>query len=76
MSKTDWNNIKKRLEDLAAASGRGERCPECGGPADGSDMPGPNDTYELLFLERGEDPQNEWCPECGRQTVTVLEWED
>jgi hypothetical protein len=35
MSKTDWNNIKRRLEDLRSAGGAGDRCPECGSPADG-----------------------------------------
>jgi hypothetical protein len=37
MSKTDWNNIKRRLEDLRSTRGAGDRCPECdredsGGP--------------------------------------------
>jgi hypothetical protein len=57
----------KVLEDGSGGSGGFPPCPECGGPDDF----GPGDAYELVFDDTAED---EWCPECGRQTSVVIKF--
>jgi hypothetical protein len=65
--------LERRVDKLEAGGGAGgPRCPECGG----LDDHGPNDTYEIVFVAPEEAGQNEWCPECGRQTNIVIEWGD
>jgi hypothetical protein len=61
------------LEEAASGKGPGGECPECGGP----DHFGENDTFEVVFEDAtpGESPgENEYCPECGRQTTMVIKF--
>jgi hypothetical protein len=73
--------IEKRVADLETShgiggGGGGPRCPECGGLPDREEF-GPHDTYELVFVEEGEEmPEDEWCPECGAQTQFVIRYAD
>ena len=57
-----------RLDKLEREFGGGE-CPECGADDQG------DVTYNILWTEPGENPQEEYCSECGRQTVVVLTWD-
>jgi hypothetical protein len=44
-------------------------CPECGGPDDF----GPDNTYELIFIDPGgPEDKEEFCETCGRQTRFVI----
>jgi hypothetical protein len=55
--------IQKRLKRLEGG-GPFDPCDYCG---DGGD--GDHRTYEIVFLEDGEDPGPDLCPECGRRLV-------
>jgi hypothetical protein len=71
------SKIERRLYALESSAREGMgggSCPECGGPPDGK--PGPNDTYELLFVDPEEDSENEWCQTCGRPIHITLTWGD
>ncbi len=60
----------------AATGGNGGGCPECGGGGGGDDF-GPNDTYEVTWVDpSGAEDKEEWCETCGRQLVIVLTWGD
>ena len=62
-----------RLEEATGGTG-GDECPECGG---GGDDFGPDDTYELVWVDPdGPDGREEFCKACGRQLVYVITWED
>ena len=66
--------MTKRVGLLEASYGGSEACPECGDPPDGKR--GPNDTYELIFVDPEEDSENEWCQTCGRPIRITLTWGD
>jgi len=55
------NRLRARLDRL----GGHKRCLVCEPP----------ESYELIFDE-SEDPQPEWCPECGKETTTVIYFPD
>jgi hypothetical protein len=57
----------RALEAGGGGSGGFPPCPECGGPDDS----GPDNTYGLIFDDTVEE---EWCPECGRQTSVVIKF--
>jgi endogenous inhibitor of DNA gyrase (YacG/DUF329 family) len=59
--------IERRVARLEESIGGSGKCPECGGPDDF----GPDNTYELVFDDTVEE---EWCPECGRQTSVVIKF--
>ena len=66
----------RRVEALEAATGSGgfPPCPECGWS--GGDDFGPDDTYEIRWIDPGEaDPVETWCETCGRQTTIVITWD-
>ena len=64
----------RRVEALEAATDGGRKCPECGG--NGDDF-GPNDSYELTWVDPGgPEDREEWCESCGRQLVIVITWGD
>ena len=53
---------------------RKSACPECGG---GGDDFGPNDSYELTWVDPGgAEDKDEWCELCGRQLVIRITWGD
>ena len=52
---------------------RKSACPECGGG--GGDDFQPGDSYELVFVDP-DDPEDEPCPECGREPVVISLPED
>lgn len=63
-----------RLEE--ATGGNGGECPECGWGGGGDDF-GPNDTYEVTWVDPGgAEDKDEFCASCGRQLVIVLTWGD
>ena len=67
--------IGRRVARLEEAAGDGGECPRCGWS--GSDDFGPNDTYELTWIDPGgAEDREEFCEECGRQLVYVLTWGD
>jgi predicted RNA-binding Zn-ribbon protein involved in translation (DUF1610 family) len=65
----------KRVERLETATGGGGECPECGWG--GGDDFGPNDTYELTWVDPGgAEDKDEFCESCGRQLVIRITWGD
>jgi hypothetical protein len=64
-------SVATRVERLLEATGGGGdgACLEYGGPHNF----GPDDTYELVFIEPdGPEDREEWCETCGRQTEFVV----
>lgn len=61
--------IERRVTRLEATTDGGDRCLECGG--------GDGDTYEIVFVDPGEGPPDEWCQTCGRAlSITIhMDWE-
>ena len=65
--------IERRVARLEATGGGGSGgfppCLECGGPDDF----GPDNTYELIFIDPGgPEDKEEFCETCGRQTRFVI----
>ena len=54
---------QRRLKKLEAG-GPTPPCDHCGGPGDDDD----GSTYELVFVE---EPPEESCPQCGRETSPI-----
>jgi hypothetical protein len=52
-------SLERRVARLEESVGGGDRCPECGS--------GPDDerTYEVVFVDPGEAPHDEYCGTCG-----------
>ncbi len=73
------STIQRDIERLRTATGGGGRrpdgeCPECGWGGGGDDF-GPNDTFEISWVNSGgPEDKEEWCETCGRQLVIVLTW--
>jgi hypothetical protein len=66
--------IQRRVARLEESAGSGE-CSRCGWG--GGDDFGPNDTYELTWIDPGgAEDREEFCEACGRQLVYVLTWGD
>jgi hypothetical protein len=68
------NGYKRRLSALESTCGigDGDECPQCG-----QRDPRPGDTYEIEFLDDLDDePEDEWCPACGRPTSYAIRFED
>ena len=62
--------IDRRVTRLEASDGGGD-CPECGmGPEDDKAP------YEVVFVDPGEAPPDEWCETCGRALSLTIGWED
>ena len=62
------------LEKATGGSG-GDECPRCGWG--GGDDFGPDDTYEVEWVDPGgPDDREEFCEACGRQLVYVVTWGD
>ncbi len=63
-------SLQTRIRALESAPGGGN-CPECGN--------GPDDdkrAYEIVFVNPGEAPPDEWCGTCSRAlslTIT-MDW--
>ena len=65
--------IKRRVARLEEMIDAGERCPECGNGPDDDKRP-----YEIVFVDPGDAPPDEWCATCGRAlslTIT-MDWGD
>jgi hypothetical protein len=59
----------RALEDGGGGSGGFPPCAECGGPEDF----GPDNTYELIFIDPGgPEDREEFCETCGRQRHLVI----
>lgn len=63
--------IERRVARLEAATEGGGRCPECGNGADDDKLP-----YEIVFVDPGDAPPDEWCRTCGRAlSLTIhMDW--
>ncbi len=63
--------LQTRVRRIEAATSGGGKCPECGS--------GPDDKlpYEVVFVDPGEAPPNEYCGTCGRVlAITVhMTWD-
>jgi hypothetical protein len=66
-------SIERRVAALEeSAGGGGDGCGYCGGGGD-DDRDGP---YEVYFEdEQPEDPE-ETCPQCGRELITYIYFDD
>ncbi len=64
-------SIEKRIEALETSSGEGGECPVCGNGPDDDDRP-----HEIVFVDPGDAPPDEWCPACGRPiAITIhMDW--
>jgi len=63
-------SLKRRVSALEESAGGSGECPECGnGPDD--DKP-----YEVVFDDEMPDDLEENCPECGRELITTIYFED
>jgi hypothetical protein len=58
-----------RLEESAGGGGNG--CGYCGGDDDNRDDP-----YEVYFEDELPDDLEENCPECGRELITTIYFDD
>ncbi len=56
--------IERRVRQLEATTGGGNRCPECGGP---DDRP-----PSIVFVDPDKAPPDEWCPACGRPIAITI----
>ena len=62
--------LKRRVERLEATTEGGDRCLVCGNGPD-------NDkSYEVVFDDEMPDDLKETCPECGRELITTIYFED
>ena len=63
--------IERRVRQLEATTGGGNRCPECGNGPDDDNRP-----HEIVFVDPGDAPPDEWCPACGRPiAITIhMDW--
>ncbi len=71
------SSVQAKLSRLETATGGGDdgECPECGWG--GGDEFGPNDSYELTWVDPGgPEDREEWCESCGRQLVIRITWGD
>jgi hypothetical protein len=63
--------LQTRVAALETNTGEGGKCPECGnGPEDDKR------SHEIVFVDPGEAPPDEWCPACGRAlSLTIhMDW--
>ena len=61
--------IERRVARLEATTDGDDRCPECGNTPDDDKRP-----YEIVFVDPGDAPPDEWCETCGRAlslTITM-----
>ena len=65
--------IERRVSALEEASfaGGGGECPECGDGGDGG-----GESYEVIFDDEMPDDLEENCPECGRELIQTIYFED
>ena len=61
--------IERRVAALEKSAG-GSECPECG---DGGDN---NRPYKVYFEDELPEDLDENCPECGRELITTIYFED
>ena len=63
--------LRKEWSKAVAGGGGLPPCDRCGwGGDDGEpDDFGPDDTFEIVFAD---EPEEEFCPECGRQVNVVV----
>jgi hypothetical protein len=67
-------SLERRVSRLEESAGGGSKCP--GGGWGGDDF-GPDDTYEVEWVDPGgPDDREEFCETCGRQLVYIVRWED
>ena len=67
-------SLERRVSRLEESTGGGGKCPECGW---GGDDFGPDDTYEVEWIDPGRaEDREEFCEVCGRQLAYVITWED
>jgi len=60
-------NIERRVAALEATTGGGDRCPECGNGPEDDRLP-----YEVVFVDPGDAPPDEWCGTCGRALALTI----
>ncbi len=62
----------KRIDKLERRLSAGKRCPTCGQP-----YPPGKAEIEVKFRTIEEpEPKAQYCPDCKRQTVYVVNWQD
>ena len=63
--------IERRVTRLEATTEGGGKCPECGNGPEDDKRP-----YEIVFVDPGDDPPDEWCETCGRAlSLTIhMDW--
>jgi hypothetical protein len=68
------SSLQRRVARLEEAAGRGPggECLECGGPDDF----GPDDTFELVWVDPDGPEEEEYCPECGRRVEIIVRFEE
>jgi uncharacterized OB-fold protein len=59
--------IERRVRQLEATTGGGNRCPECGNGPDDDNRP-----HEIVFVDPDKAPPDEWCPACGRPIAITI----
>jgi hypothetical protein len=66
-------SLQRRVARLETTTDAGDRCPECGNGPDDDKRP-----YEVVFVDPGEAPPEEWCGTCGRAlSLTIhMDWGD
>ena len=71
-----YSVLRKEWGKALADSGGGEPpCDYCGWGGDNGepDEPDEGDAFEVIF---DDEAGNEWCPECGRQTLVAVYFDD
>jgi hypothetical protein len=59
-------SLQTRIRALERKPGGGD-CPECGNGPDDDKRP-----YEIVFVDPGDAPPDEWCEMCGRALHTTI----
>jgi ribosomal protein L37AE/L43A len=59
--------IERRVAQLEATTGGGNRCPECGNGPDDDNRP-----RRIVFVDPDKAPPDEWCPACGRPIAITI----
>jgi hypothetical protein len=63
--------IERRVTRLEATTDGDGKCPECGNGPDDDKRP-----YEIVFVDPGDVPPDEWCETCGRALSLTIGWGD
>jgi hypothetical protein len=65
--------IERRVARLEATTDGGDRCPECDNGPEDDKRP-----HEIVFVDPGDAPPDEWCDTCGRAlSLSIhMDWGD